>query len=226
MKKKAVILTRVSTDKQVREGVSLDAQQERCEKYAELQDWEVVSVYTEEGVSGGKRTDERDVLKDALATVKKHKGVLVVYSLSRLSRNLISTLEIVEDLSKSKSDLASVSENIDTAGPCGRFQLNVMASFCALEREQTGQRTKLALNHLKEQGKRYSLHAPYGYKYVEGEVVRNKDEQEVIKYVKKLKKDRYTYKEIQIRLELKGYRNRKGNRFHMTTLVRMVKNED
>jgi len=221
MKKKAVIYTRVSLEKQAEQGISLEAQLSQCEKYADLQNWEVVGTFKDEGISG--KTTDRDGLQEALKAVKKNKGVLVIYSLSRLSRSVLDTLNLVEELQNSKADLASVSENIDTAGPCGRFQLNVMSAMNQLEREQTSQRTKMAMAHLKATGKRFSRHAPYGFSYVEGKMVENKDEQEVIRYVKELREKGNKQKQVLIKMELKGMRNRKGNSFSVNDISRMVR---
>jgi len=221
MSKKAVIYTRVSLEKQARDGVGLDAQLGRCKQYAELQEWEVVDTFTDEGVSG-KSKDGRVGLEKALQKVKKEKGVLVVYSLSRLSRSVIDTLTMVEDLQKSKADLASVSENIDTAGPCGRFQLNVMSAMNQLEREQVSERTKCAMDHLKNSGKQFSRFAPYGFSYVDGEMVENKDEQRTIKYVKDLKAKGKKQREILVIFELKGIRNRNGKPFKQPQISKML----
>ena len=221
MKKKAIIYTRVSLEKQAENGISLEAQLSQCEKYTDLQDWEVVGTFKDEGISG--KTTNRDGLQEALKAVKKNKGVLVIYSLSRLSRSVLDTLNLVEELQNSKADLASVSENIDTAGPCGRFQLNVMSAMNQLEREQTSQRTKMAMAHLKATGKRFSRHAPYGFSYVEGKMVENKDEQEVIRYVKELREKGNKQKQVLIKMELKGMRNRKGNSFSVNDISRMVR---
>jgi site-specific DNA recombinase len=45
----AIIYVRVSTDGQEREGTSLDTQEEACLKYAESQNWTVVTRVHETG---------------------------------------------------------------------------------------------------------------------------------------------------------------------------------
>ena len=50
---------RVSTEEQVRGGVSLDAQEERVRAYCTMSGMELVSVIREEGVSGAKPLDSR-----------------------------------------------------------------------------------------------------------------------------------------------------------------------
>jgi len=221
--KNAIIYTRVSTEKQVQDGIGLEAQLAKCQQYAELQGWQVIGTYTDEGISG--KTTDRDGLQDALTAVKRTKGVLVCYSLSRLSRSVLDTLTMVEDLQKSKADLASVSENIDTAGPCGRFQLNVMSAMNQLEREQVSERTKMAMSHLRATGRRFSREAPYGHSYEEGKMVPNQKEQVVLNLMKELRTDRIALRQIPEILKERGFTNRKGMMFHFQSIAKILKDQ-
>ena len=221
MKKKAVIYTRVSLEKQAEQGISLEAQLSQCEKYADLQNWEVVGTFTDEGISG--KTTDRDGLQEALKAVKKQKGVLVIYSLSRLSRSTLSTLTLVEELQKSKADIASVSENIDTAAACGRFQLSVLAAMNTLEREQTSIRTSMAMNHLRSTGKQFTTHAPYGFQFIEGKMVQNDEEQSIISTIKELREKGMKQREIVVELESRGIKNRKGKALQQSEISKILR---
>ena len=222
MKKKAVIYTRISVKKT--DGVSLDAQLSLCEKYADLHELEVEGNFCDDGISA-KSTKGRTGLEEALAMVKKSKGVLIIYSLSRLSRSVVDTCLLVEELQKSKADLASVSENLSTDGPCGKFVLSVMSAMNQLEREQVGLRTKMAMAHLKETGKRFSNDAPYGFSHEEGNIVPNHEEQKTLKYMKELKEKGNSLRLIAVKLELHGIRNRKGKPFQFQSVARILKNQ-
>ena len=222
MSKKAVVYSRVSLEKQVRDGVGLEAQVERCKQYAELQGWEVVATFKDEGLSGKSKAG-RVGLEQALQYVKDCKGVLVVYSLSRLSRSVIDTVRMVDDL-QDKGDLASVSENIDTAGPTGRFHLNVMSAMNQLEREQVSERTKCAMDYLKSQKKQFSRFAPYGYTYIDGVMVNNKEEQKVISRIARLRESGMKQKDILVTLNLEGIRNRRGKKFTQPAISKILAN--
>ena len=50
--KKAIGYIRVSTDKQASEGVSLEAQAAKIRAWAELNDYELVAIHADEGISG------------------------------------------------------------------------------------------------------------------------------------------------------------------------------
>ncbi len=76
---------RVSTDKQGKSGLGLDAQRKAVIDYLDGGKWTLVDAFTE--IESGKRND-RPELEKALAACKKHKAKLVIAKLDRLSRNL------------------------------------------------------------------------------------------------------------------------------------------
>jgi DNA invertase Pin-like site-specific DNA recombinase len=88
---KFVAYFRVSTDRQSKSGLGLDAQREAVMNYLNGGRWTLVDEFTE--VESGKRND-RPELEKALAACKRLKAKLVIAKLDRLSRNLafIATL--------------------------------------------------------------------------------------------------------------------------------------
>jgi DNA invertase Pin-like site-specific DNA recombinase len=94
--KSAFVYIRVSTDMQVKEGISLDAQQAKAAAWCELNDYQLQKVFVDAGLSG-KRADNRPALQNALSACGKG-DALVVYSLSRLARSTKDTIAISEIL--------------------------------------------------------------------------------------------------------------------------------
>lgn len=90
--KQAIGYIRVSTEKQANEGVSLEAQEAKIVSWCKANDYELVKVYVDAGISG-KRMDTRKELLAALASLKKGMA-LVSYSLSRLARSTKDALSI------------------------------------------------------------------------------------------------------------------------------------
>jgi DNA invertase Pin-like site-specific DNA recombinase len=88
---KFVAYFRVSTDKQGKSGLGLEAQREAVLTYLDGGRWSLVHEFVE--VESGKRND-RPEMAAALAACKKHKARLIIAKLDRLSRNLafIATL--------------------------------------------------------------------------------------------------------------------------------------
>lgn len=82
----AIGYVRVSTVDQATNGVSVNAQRERIRAWCVANEYELVGVYTDAGVSG-KRADNRPGLQSALDKACKSGAALVVYSLSRLARS-------------------------------------------------------------------------------------------------------------------------------------------
>src|SRR4051812_31651811 len=82
---KIVVYFRVSTCKQERSGLGIEAQQFAVKAYVERTGAEVIGHYTE--TESGKRAD-RPQLARALAHSKRSKARLVVVKLDRLARNL------------------------------------------------------------------------------------------------------------------------------------------
>ena len=93
---RAVGYVRVSTEEQTQHGYSLEAQAQAIKKYCELQEWELVRIYRDDGYSGASM--ERPDLQQLLEDVYLRKfDVVVVWKLDRLSRNLKDTLYLLDD---------------------------------------------------------------------------------------------------------------------------------
>ena len=175
--KKAIGYIRVSTEQQVDEGVSLEAQKAKIVAWCKANDYDLVNVYMDAGISG-KSMDKRTGLADALKAVKKDM-VLVVYSLSRLARSTQDTLSIADGINKAGADLVSLTERIDTTGAMGKMMFTLMAAFNQLERDVTSERTKTALQHKKAKGEKYST-TPFGYEAIEGRLIEVKAEAQIV----------------------------------------------
>ena len=82
---KFVAYYRVSTDKQGKSGLGLEAQRKAVADYLNGGDWELVAEFTE--IESGKRSDRPELAK-ALAACKRRKATLVIARLDRLARNV------------------------------------------------------------------------------------------------------------------------------------------
>lgn len=175
----AVGYLRVSTAGQRDEGVSLAAQLAAIRAWGAARPDVNLTVFEE--TESGARASNRPYLEDALALACRVRGVLVVYSLSRLARSTKDALEIADRLSKCRANLVSLSESIDTTTPGGQFVFTVFAAVAQLERDQISERTRAALQYKKSQGQRVSRFAPYGFEFDgKGRVIANEREQIII----------------------------------------------
>ncbi|WP_322977420.1 recombinase family protein [Acinetobacter pittii] len=191
--KKAIGYVRVSTEKQAEDGISLDAQVAKIKAWASLNDYKLVHIYSDEGISGAS-LNKRDGMQKALAAVSEGM-VFICYSLSRISRDTIDTIQISRQLEKAGADLVSLSEKIDTTGASGKMIFNLMAVLSQFERDQTAERTKLAMQFKKTLNHAYSP-IPYGYDRHGDELVINVSEALTIIRIKEMYQDGKGYAEI------------------------------
>ena len=217
---RAVSYIRVSTGEQAQDGVSLEMQRSKVRAWASLNDAQLVAEYADEGLSG-KRAD-RPGLMAAIAHAKREGAALVVYSLSRLSRSTLDTLQLTADLERAGCDLVSLSEKLDTSTPAGRVVFRVLAVLGEFEREQVAERTRGAILHLKAKGQRYGA-VPHGFRDDGGQLVKDEREGEVVRLVQSLRARGLSLRKISDELAKRGAFNRQGRPFHPESLASMLR---
>lgn len=217
--RKAIGYIRVSTEQQVDEGVSLEAQKAKIVAWCKANDYDLANVYMDAGISG-KSMDKRTGLADALKAVKKDM-VLVVYSLSRLARSTQDTLSIADGINKAGADLVSLTERIDTTGAMGKMMFTLMAAFNQLERDVTSERTKAALQHKKAKGEKYST-TPFGYEAIEGRLIEVKAEAQIVANIMQQRQTGSTLVEIATHLNASGIQGKKGGKWHASTVRYLI----
>jgi site-specific DNA recombinase len=208
----AVGYSRVSTEEQAREGVSLEAQRARIEAWAQANETVLIGFFEDAGISGS-RTENREGLQQAMGVACEKRAILIVYSLSRLSRSTKDTLALAERLEKAGADLVSLSERIDTTSASGKMVFRMLAVLNEFERDQISERTSTALRHKREQHQAYSP-TPYGFDRICNMLVMNHDEQQVIEEIMELREKGWSLREIADRLNVDGIPAKKGGRWH------------
>lgn len=142
---KAVAYLRVSTDRQGRSGLGLEAQREAVFRYASDARLELIGEYVEvETGKGANALSKRPELLAALNEAKKIKAKLVLAKLDRLARNV----HFVSGLMETGVDFA-----VADMPHADRFQLHLFAALAEKEGEIISQRTKAALAAAKARGK-------------------------------------------------------------------------
>lgn len=137
----AFCYARVSTQMQVEDGISLDAQEKQLRYAAESQGYEVVML-REEGRSG-KSIQGRPILKKALEDLDSGKAqALFVTRLDRLARSTRDFLDIVDRSHKYEWRLALLDLGLDTATYQGRFVVTIMSAMAEMERGMISLRSK------------------------------------------------------------------------------------
>lgn len=220
--RKAVGYIRVSTVGQATEGVSLETQETKIRMYAELKDLNLIDVFVDAGLSG-KSISGRPGIQSVLELVRAKKvDDVIIFKLDRLARNTKETLDIVEGMNKKCVSLHSVSEDINTNSANGKFFIAVLAAMATWERETISERTTVALQTKKQQGKRVSKDAEFGFKFEGDRVIPNTDEQAVIGRILALRADSYSLRGIVSQIASEGFRNRNGNVIQLTSVRRIL----
>ena len=131
---------RVSTDKQGRSGLGLEAQREAVCAFAQGRQIEIVAEYVE--VESGKKAN-RPQLAAALAHAKGCGATLLIAKLDRLARNVAVVSSLME---------AGVEFTACDLPEASRLMIHIMAAFAEHEREMISARTKAALAAAKARG--------------------------------------------------------------------------
>lgn len=220
----AIGYARVSTDGQVQDGVSLEAQQARIRAWCTANGYALAGLHVDAGLSGS-RSDNRPGLHHALEEACRQKAALVVYSLSRLARSTKDAILISERLAKSGADLVSLSERIDTTTAAGKMVFRMLAVLAEFERDQVAERTKGALTHLRSQGKRISGRMPYGYDLApDGEtLVPNPHEQAGLRVIWALRQEGLGRRRIAATLTARGIPTKTGAPWRPQAVGRILK---
>src|SRR5690242_21429079 len=131
---------RVSTDKQGRSGLGLEAQRAAVAGFLNGGQWELGAEFVE--VQTGKRAD-RPVLAQALAACRLHRAVLVIAKLDRLARDAHFLLGL------QKAGVEFIAADMPTAN---RLTVGILALVAEEERHLISKRTTDALAAAKRRG--------------------------------------------------------------------------
>ncbi|WP_420239340.1 recombinase family protein [Telmatobacter bradus] len=138
---KFVSYLRVSTIRQGRSGLGLEAQRAAVTGYLNGGDWALLEEVVE--VESGKRND-RPELARALALCRIHGAKLLIAKLDRLARNVAFIANLME---------AGVEFEAVDLPQANRLTLHVMAALAEHEAKAISDRTKAALGAAKARGK-------------------------------------------------------------------------
>ena len=138
---------RVSTQRQGKSGLGLEAQRKAVKTFAKAEGFTIVAEFTEiETGKGADALDRRPELQAALKAAKKAKGSIAVAKLDRLSRDV----HFISGLMAQRVPfiVAALGKNVDP------FMLHIYAAVAQQERELISRRTREALAAAKERGVR------------------------------------------------------------------------
>ncbi len=214
---KYVAYYRVSTTKQGRSGLGLQAQKTAVTNYLNGGRWDLVREFVE--VETGKGRDalhRRPKLREALDVCKAQRATLLVAKLDRLARNVHFLSGLQESGVKFVAvDMPDVNE----------FTLHVLAAVAQQEAKAISERTKAALAAAKARGTKLGNAGRRNLRRVSKAAMRHPYAQEHAERVRvvlsALTKDGRTQREIADELNRLGIKSARGGMWHLATVQRV-----
>ena len=203
---------RVSTDRQAKEGDSLEEQEAELKKFCDYRNFKIHRILIERGKSGG--NTNRPEYKKLVADIESKKiNAVVVKKLDRLSRSLLDFEQLMSRLQEKEVEFISLRENFDTTTAMGNAMLRIALVFAQLEREQTSERLKDVFSFRASQGHFNGGIRPYGYTTVNKELIPSLKEKQVIEVMMTKFLEMKSTTEVARYLNEAGHRTRSGKQW-------------
>ncbi len=214
---KFIAYFRLSTDKQGRSGLGLEAQRGAVKTRLDGGPWQLIGEFTE--VESGRRKARPELAK-ALAACKRHKAKLVVAKLDRLSRNAGFLLTLLDSgVEVLFADMPHI------PGAMGKFVIGVMAQVAELEAGLIGERTKAALAAAKQRGVRLGVHGAETLAPKYRAEAKDRAEQ-LAPVIRELQRDGYSMRGMAVELEKRKVPTPRGGSWHPQLVKRIAERLD
>lgn len=225
---KAVGYVRVSTEEQARQGVSLEAQEERIRLYCQLQGLELVELIREEGVSAALPLSDRPGGARAVRMLQqKAARHIVAVKLDRLFRDAVDALSVTRDWDRAGVALHMIDlggQSVNSSSAMGRMFLTMISAFAELERNLIAERTTAALAHKKSHGQAYAR-TPFGFDREGDDLKRNAREWKLAQKIRARRAAGETLQSIADWLNKSGAKSKRGGKWFASTVKYIVDNE-
>ncbi len=161
------------------------ATQERVyTKYiAEKQEWELVDIFADEGLSGMK-ADNRPEFQRMIRMCELHQiDLILTKSVSRFARNVKETLNYTRKLKLLGVGVQFEEEGINTLAMADEMLLNTFAAIAQEESESISQNERLSIVKRMESGEYIATNVPYGYRLIDKKLVVYEPEAKIVRWI-------------------------------------------
>lgn len=179
---RCALYPRVSTEEQHINGLSLPAQRQALQEYAERMNYKIVGVYADEGISARKPVSKRPALLRLLEDVKRDRiDIILVTKLDRWFRNIKEYQITQEVLDAHNCYWKTIFEDYDTSTANGQMVVNIMLAVAQNEADRTSERIKAVFSYKESIGEvKTGMCAPYGYRIVQKRIQKDPDTAPVV----------------------------------------------
>lgn len=208
--KKYVAYYRVSTKKQGKSGLGLDAQRNTVSKFIERNGDRIIAEFTE--VESGKNNDRTELSK-AIETAKENDATLVIAKLDRLSRNVSFISKLMDEKVKFVCcDMPQANE----------LTIHIFAAMAQFERKRISERIKEALDAKRVREPDWKPGNPQNltkearqkaYDSISRKAREAKEIRHAYHFIKPRREQGVSYEKIAAMLNKEGYRTRRGKKF-------------
>jgi len=193
----AYIYTRISSKNYT--GVSLEVQKLTLLNWCKDNKLFIKDIKTDNGISASNMNNLTQ-LNELLLQLKQNQNdnnniTIVIYDISRFSRNSLQALQIIDELNKMGINIHFYTENVQYNNSSNKHLIRTALSQAQFLSESTSEKVKRSISYKKSIGKHIGG-IPYGYKRVDGFLQKNIEEIKTIKeiyniYNKEIKLSKY-----------------------------------
>lgn len=194
---------RVSDISQV-EKSSLDTQDFEIRKFCQENNINLLKIFVDAGKSGLK-IDGRDGFSELIQEVQPGNFV-IVYELSRFSRDQADVINYIRDLVRNKGcTFISLNPRIDSRDPSADLMIGLYSTIFQEESNRIGERVKTNMQRLSGEGK-LLCRPPFGYIHDDDtrRYIQDEDQQSVVQKIKMMHLCGVNQNEIAKRLNEEG----------------------
>lgn len=147
---RVAIYCRVSTDSQ-----TVENQIRELQEVATRSNWNVIGIYSDQGISGAKDRTERPQLDALIKDANKRKfDMIACWSIDRLGRSIQTLVQFMNDMNAIGVDLYFHQQALNTKTASGRMVFSIFSALGEYERELIRERINAGLARAKAQGKK------------------------------------------------------------------------
>ena len=212
---KIYVYYRVSTHYQADDNRNgLDSQTDTCDRYA-LKIFKTPERNIDYYCDIGSTYNNKCVLKEQNKLIRdlNYNSVVLVYDVSRLGRNILQVFKLLKKIKENHSYVISINDNV-CYGKSRLLDKKFLYKVIESEEKSDLKSSRMSgyISMIRSLGG-YIGRSPYGYNIAKinsvPKLVKNTEEQNVIKQIKKFKKSRKSYEEMAVILNRTG--NKRGS---------------